>query len=84
MTTSGVPAHAFYATADEAKADQVQGWNLRCNLCGSYGADWHSNERPGWGDLALCPTHGKDLTDENRRHDTAIAELRRINYEQDR
>jgi hypothetical protein len=44
---------------------------------------WVPWERPGWGALALCPTHRQDLADEHGRHLAALAELRQVNYEQD-
>lgn len=81
MSITATPAH--YSTADQARDAGVCGWNLRCNLCGTYGATWIPNQRPGWGDLALCPTHENDLTAELRRHKDAMTELRHINYEQD-
>jgi hypothetical protein len=32
------PPRVYYATAEEARDAYARGWNLRCNLCGSYGA----------------------------------------------
>ena len=63
---------------EEALDFGVQGWNLRCNRCGSYGALWHAGERPGWGDLALCVTHSKELT----QLKNALNELRQVKFEQ--
>lgn len=45
-------------TKEEAKARHLQGWNLRCNVCGSYGMQWYHEthiRRPSWGSIALCP-----------------------------
>ena len=55
---------------------------LRCNLCGSYDAEWIYGERPGFGALALCPKHKAELIAEKERHDREISRLRTINYEQ--
>jgi hypothetical protein len=67
----------------EAKSRCLPGWNIRCNLCGSYGAEWHLGERLGWGALALCPEHSKELCEEYRRHRYKLSRLRTINFEQD-
>ena len=66
----------------EARKKCLPGWNLRCNLCGEYPANWIPNERPGVGCLALCPKHEAELKAENERHRIAINKLRVINYEQ--
>ena len=68
---------------EEAKAMAVRGWNLRCNVCGSYGAEWIHGERPGWGALALCPKHKAELIAEKNRHAKEMNRLRSINFEQD-
>lgn len=75
-----------YATKDEAKAARpvVQGWNIRCNRCGTYGATWRVGERPGWGALALCDPHWDELAAEHRRHAEALRWLRAVNFEQER
>ena len=57
--------------------------NLRCNLCGSYGAEWLLGERPHWGALALCPKHKAELIAEKDRHEKEMKKLRTINFEQD-
>jgi hypothetical protein len=41
-----------------------------------------AGQRPGWGALALCQPDRKALADEYARHATALADLRRVNYEQ--
>lgn len=78
-----------FATVEEAKTGRPNGgpcpgWNLRCNRCGLYGALWYSGERPGWGSLALCDPHADELYAEHQRHREALAELRAVNYEQER
>lgn len=80
MIITATPVH--YPTAEAAREAHAHGWNLRCNLCGTFGAGWVPGQRPGWGALAMCPTHRQDLDDELRRHEYAIGELRRINFEQ--
>jgi len=72
----------FFATADDAKAVPVSGWNLRCNRCGSFGANWIPNEQPGWRALALCPDDASELTEEHQRHIEALLALRAVNFEQ--
>lgn len=68
---------------EEAKLKCVCGWNLRCNLCGSYGAEWVRGERPNWGSLALCSIHKAELIAEKNRHADEMNRLRIINFEQD-
>lgn len=70
-------------TKEEARKLHLPGWNIRCNLCGDYGADWIPNERPGWGSLCLCDRHKQELNDERRRHNAEMRRLRTINFEQD-
>lgn len=72
-----------FATVDDAKAACVSGWNLRCNRCGGYGANWIPGMRPGWGALALCRPHQAELTAEERRHADAMRELTAVRFEQD-
>jgi hypothetical protein len=67
----------------EAQAAARQGWNIRCNRCGSYGARWWRNGRPGWGALALCPLDALELEAELRRHTETLRRLLAVNYEQD-
>ena len=69
-------------TLDEARSVPVPGWNLRCNRCGSYGAEWLVGERPGYGSLALCPVHARELRDLKARHASELAEARRVLFEQ--
>lgn len=69
-------------TRDEARSLALPGWNLRCNLCGEHPAEWLIDQRPGWGSLALCSEHAKQLREELWRHDTAMRVLRTINFEQ--
>jgi hypothetical protein len=60
------------------------GWNVRCNLCGSYGASWLDPwSRPGWGCLCLCEVHKAEWEAEMSRHSIEISRLRTINFEQD-
>ena len=66
----------------EAREKYVLGWNIRCNLCGTYGAEWIRGERPGWGALALCPAHKAELLRERYRHGKEMKRLRTINFEQ--
>lgn len=69
-------------TLEEALSPSVPGWNMRCNLCGEHPANWIANQRPGWGSLALCPTHEAELRAELARHNQALQRLRKINFEQ--
>jgi hypothetical protein len=71
-------------TLVEAKEAGRSGWNLRCNLCGGYGAAWHPGMRPNWGALALCHPHGQELSRVMRRYADELAALTKINFEQDR
>lgn len=75
-------------TKEEAKAQHLLGWNIRCNVCGSYGAKWiakidGNTARPGWGSLALCMFHQIRLDEEMERHKQALSEFTAINFEQD-
>lgn len=69
-------------TIEEALDFGLLGSNLRCNRCGSFGAEWIPNQRPGWGSLALCPPHRDELKTELRRHEQALRELRTVAFEQ--
>jgi hypothetical protein len=69
-------------TVEEALDFGLHGWNLRCNRCGSYGAEWMSDQRPGWGALAVCPPHRDELRAELRRHHEALQGLREVNFHQ--
>lgn len=71
-------------TAAEAADAHRMGWNLRCNLCGGYGATWIHGMRPGWGALALCYPHKSELEALQRHHADELAALTKINFEQDR
>lgn len=77
------PTQPTYTEA-EAKALNLLGWNLRCNRCGTFGAQWVPGERPGWyfGNLALCPPHRQELADVRERHERELAEVRQVNFEQ--
>jgi hypothetical protein len=70
-------------TMEQALQRGMLGWSVRCNRCGSYGAEWLPNERPGWGSLALCPEHTRELRDETARHYRALQTLRAVNFEQE-
>lgn len=70
-------------TREQAREFRLPGWNLRCNLCGSYGGQWVTNGRPGWGDLALCESHRLEYYLEEERHRNEMSRLRKINFEQD-
>lgn len=76
--------HGYYLTQDDARVAGVPGCNLRCNVCGTYGATWMPGERPGWryGNLAACPTDKVAFEAEYRRRATALAELREVRFEQ--
>lgn len=67
---------------DEALDFGLTGWNLRCNRCGSYGAEWMQDQRPGWGALAACPPHRDEVRAELQRHREALARLREVNFHQ--
>ena len=66
----------------EAALSARLGWNIRCNLCGTFGAEWIADARPGWGSLCLCPQHKEELIAESRRHEDEMRRLRKINFEQ--
>lgn len=83
MPTDTTAVAVPHYTLEQANELCLPGWNLRCNRCGSYGADWMPNERPGWGCLALCPPHKRELVDEHVRHKLALEVLRRVDFEQD-
>jgi len=61
-------AHKIALQMAEAAEKELNGWNLCCNVCGIFGAEWIANARPGWGSLALCPEHKKSWEDEQERH----------------
>lgn len=71
-------------SAEEAATAGRMGWNLRCNNCGGYGAAWIPQMRPGWGALALCHPHEKELYAMQRRHADELRALTAVNFEQDR
>lgn len=71
-------------TAEEAAEAGLVGWNLRCNRCGDYGATWIPKMRPGWGSLALCYPHEKELHAVQRRHADELKKATAVNFEQDR
>ena len=73
---------------EKAKELGIMGWNIRCNLCGDFGARWihriHGEPaRRGFGALALCPLHAHDLAAERERHAGRLIELTRVNFEQE-
>lgn len=78
-----IQARSMKMNKEEAKSKCLPGWNIRCNLCGSYPAEWVRGERPGWGSLALCPQHKAELIAEKDRHANEMKRLRTINFEQD-
>lgn len=69
-------------TLEEARQRTLSGWNIRCNVCSSYGARWRPGDRPGWGDLAVCPPCDEALNAEHERHSLALRRLRAVNFEQ--
>lgn len=80
---AGMAEHSYFVTEDLARTvGRCRGHNLRCNRCGTYGAIWIPDERPGWGNLALCPPHEQELDDERRRHHAALDRIRAVNFEQ--
>ena len=79
-----VDAIVMPRTMEEAREMKLNGWNIRCNYCGDYGARWIVGARPGWGSLALCEQHEKEYDEEMRRHNKELKRLRTINYEQKR
>jgi hypothetical protein len=72
-----------YPAMEDAFAAGMLGWSLRCNRCGSYGAQWIPGERPGWGSLALCLQHAEELREEMDRHSRALIMLRQVNFHQE-
>lgn len=69
-------------TPEEARDARLMGWNLRCNSCGKYGAQWVPKMRPGWGDLALCHPEAKHLAAMQARHRWELAAHTTVNFEQ--
>ncbi len=70
---------------EEARALGLTGWNIRCNVCGDYGAAWwHRVTRIGFGSYALCELDRVRAEQELDRHYTALEEVLKVNYEQDR
>lgn len=69
---------------EEANKRCLIGWNIRCNFCGDYGAEWIKSARPGWGDLALCPQHEEEYQRMIRRHEKEKQRFRNVKYEQQR
>lgn len=67
---------------EQAKERCLPGWNLRCNLCGSYGAGWVPKGRPGWGSLALCPRHETEYRAVMLLSDSLLARFRQVKYRQ--
>lgn len=67
---------------EEAQGAGLIGWNLRCNRCGGYGASWRTGARAGWGPLALCGPHQRELSAEDARHHAALKTLRATCFEQ--
>ena len=74
----------YFFTAKDAKQAGISGWNLRCNRCGTYGANWRFGlgERKGWGELALCREHGAELSAEYDRHRLELERLCAVQFEQ--
>lgn len=70
------------AKINEAREDVRQGWNLRCNVCGVFGASWLPELRPGWGCLAACPEHQAAIDAEQKRHAEAMKKLTTVSFEQ--
>lgn len=70
------------AKINEAREDARHGWNLRCNVCGNFGANWLPELRPGWGCLAACPEHQAAIEVEQKRHAEAMKKLTAVNFEQ--
>lgn len=69
---------------EEARKQCLIDWYIRCNICGEYPAKWIYGARPGWGCLALCPTHYNEYCEELERHQLAMLKFREINFEQKR
>jgi hypothetical protein len=83
-TAAREPFGSPLPTAEDAASAGRMGWNLRCNSCGGYGATWIPKMRPGWGSLALCHPHRRELEQMQRRHAQELATLTTVNFEQDR
>lgn len=78
------PHFPEYETAEQALDAGVRGWNLRCNICGNWGASWRGDHiRSAWGALALCKKHDYEFEVEVRRHREVMAVFELIAYEQD-
>jgi len=70
-------------TTEEAREAGRNGWNLRCNRCGGYGAQWIPGARRGWGALALCHPEAEEYFQMMRRHDNELSFYTTVNFEQD-
>ena len=66
----------------EARAAFLPGWNLRCNLCGEYPANWIADMRPGIGALALCDQHRLELEKIQDDYKKSLEKFRLIKFEQ--
>ena len=79
--------HLKMRTLEEARdrpEGPMCGWNIRCNVCGSYGAQClEHGTRPGWGCLCLCEIHKAEWDAEMSRHAEVMYHLRKVNFEQD-
>lgn len=73
---------------EEAKKLRLDGWNIRCNYCGNYGAKWMHTimgapARREWGALALCPEHYKKIQEAVKALQDTLSTYRKINFEQE-
>lgn len=69
-------------TMEEALDFGLMGWNLRCTLCGSFGAEWVRGLREASGSLAFCPGHRDEWRIEQNRHSAEVTRLSAPNFTQ--
>jgi len=60
----------------------TEGWNVRCNACGFYGARWRSDVAsvPGFGHFAACEKCYEAIRGEVERHRKAMERLATVTF----
>lgn len=69
---------------EEAKKRSLPGWNIRCNVCGNYGAKWVNvgkNSRACT--RALCPQHEKEFNEMIYRYGEDMKKFIKVQFEQE-
>lgn len=74
-------------TIEQARERHVMGWNIACQVCGSFGASWaapHPLESAQRGNhLRLCPTHRAEWDGLHRRFSDERRALTRVRFTED-